>query len=133
MAFSLRTTRDNHLKVFSIKKILELLGESINDEINIDGRAYLISSFVALDGGSGTGQNIIWNTLELVVLNDAQQVFSLSESITDFTNIQLLVNGVLYAYGITESYHISGDNLYWHGDFSLEISDQIFLKYSKII
>ncbi len=132
MSFSLRTIRDNHSKVFSIQKILELLGETINDEIRIDGKAYRISSFIALDSG-GTGQVIIWQTLELLVTEDAQQLFPLSDSIRDFTNIQLYVNGVLYTYGIPESYHISGDNLYWHGDFILETSDQIYLKYSKTI
>ncbi len=133
MSFSLRTIRDNHSKVFSIQKILELLGETINDEIRIDGKAYRISSFLALDSGGGTGQIIIWQTLDLVVTQDAQQLFPLSDSINDFTNIQLYVNGVLYTYGMLESYHISGDNLHWHGEFILETSDQIHLKYSKTI
>lgn len=133
MSFSLRTIRDNHSKVFSIRKILELLGETINDEIRIDGKAYRISSFLALDSSGGTGQIIIWQTLDLWVTQDAQQLFPLSDSISDFTNIQLYVNGVLYTYGILESYHISGDNLHWHGEFILETSDQIQLKYSKTI
>jgi len=133
VAFSLRTIRDNHSKVFSIQKILELLGENINDEINIDGRAYRISSFIALDEGSGTGQNIIWQTMELVVIENNQQIFSLEESVSDFSSTQLFINGILYTYGIPESYHISGNNLYWHGDFILETSDQIYLKYNKTI
>jgi len=133
VSFSLRTIRDNHSKVFSIRKILELLGETINDEIRIDGKAYRISSFLALDSSGGTGQIIIWQTLDLWVTQDAQQLFPLSDSISDFTNIQLYVNGVLYTYGILESYHISGDNLHWHGEFILETSDQIQLKYSKTI
>jgi hypothetical protein len=118
--------------VFSIQKILELLGETINDEICIDGKSYRISSFIALDSG-GTGQIIIWQTLEIFVIENAQQLFPLSDSISDFTNIQLYVNGVLYTYGIPESYHILEGNLYWHGDFILETSDQIHLKYSKSI
>jgi len=132
VAFSLRTIRDNQSKVFSIRKILELLGEEINDEISIDGKAYRISSFLSLDGG-GTGQSIIWESLDLIVTKNAQLQFPIGELFGDFINTQLFINGVLYAYGLTESYHIVTNTLWWHGDFDLEISDRVVLKFSKTI
>ncbi len=133
MGFSLRTIRDNKLKVFSIKKILELLGENINDEILIDGKSYRISSFLSLDGSGGTGQTIVCQTLELLVVKGDQFQFPISESISSASNIKLFVNGIFYSYGINKSYHISSSNLIWHGDFALETTDEIILKYSIII
>ena len=129
MAFSLRTTRDNQLKLFSMKKILEIIGEDINDEINIDGKAYLLSSFVDLGGNGGGGSTYIWNTTNLVVSNNGQIEFYLSNIISDFSNTRLYINGVHYEYGITKSYHIIGRTLLWHGGFELGTGDEIYLKY----
>ncbi len=133
MAFSLRTTRDYQLKLFSIKKILEIIGENINDEINIDGKAYLLSSFVDLGGNGGGGSTYIWNTTHLVVTNANQVEFYLSNIISDFSNTRLYINGVHYEYGITKAYHIIGRTLLWHGGFELETGDEIYLKYVKSI
>ena len=133
MAFSLRTVRDNDSKVFSIRKILELLGENINDEILIDGKAYRISSFLALDGGSGTGESSVWISTQLLVRENKQTIFTLSETINSLDEIQLFINGILYPYGLNESYHILSTLLYWHGGFDLELSDRVMLKYNQII
>ena len=129
MAFSLRTTRDNQLKLFSMKKILEMIGEEINDEINIDGKAYLLSSFVDLGGNGGGGSTYIWNTTNLVAVSNNQVEFYLSNIISDFSNTKLYINGVHYEYGITKAYHIIGRTLQWHGGFELGVDDEIYLKY----
>lgn len=128
MAFSLRTTRDNQLRVFSVKKILELLGEDVNNEINIEGKAYLLSSFVELNSNS-SGQNTLWQTIELVISQNNQQILPLNIFINDADSPELFINGILYSYGITRSFHITDNNLFWHGGFGLEISDVIYLKY----
>ncbi len=133
MGFSLRTIRDNQIKVFSVRKILELMGENINDEILIDGKSYRISSFLSLDDGSGSGQTTVCQILELLIIKDNQFQFPISDSIGNSTNTQLFVNGVLYSSGINKSYHISKGNLIWHGGFDLEASDEIILKYRSII
>jgi len=133
MAFRLKKVINGEEKVFLIQKFLEILGEPTNDEIQIDGEAYRISSFIALDGGSGIGQITIWQSMELSIIENSQNLFTLSESITDIASVQLYVNGIFYKYGNQESYHIQGGNLYWHGDFNLEITDYIYLKYSKAI
>ena len=129
MAFSLRTTRDYQLKLFSIKKILEIIGENINDEISIDGKAYLLSSFVELGGNGGGGSTYIWNTTTLVASGSNQVEFYLSNIISDFSNTRLYINGVHYEYGITKAYHIVGRTLLWHEGFVLENTDEIYLKY----
>ena len=46
MAFSLSKVVNGERITFSDKLILEILGDVINDEISIDGKAYRISSFI---------------------------------------------------------------------------------------
>lgn len=121
------------MKVFSIRKILELMGEDINDEILIDGNSYRISSFIELAASGETGQNSSCQALELFVTKTDQHQFDINESISNATNIELFVNGILYISGISNSYHIINGNLIWHGGFILEQSDQIILKYCSII
>ncbi len=133
MGFTLKTIRDNQVKVFSIQKILEILGEKVNDEILIDGKSYRISSFISTGGGSGEEQTTVCQTVELFASKDDQFQFSINEIISNSSNINLFINGIRYTYGISKSYHISGGNLIWHGDFDLETTDEIIVKYSSII
>lgn len=132
MAFRLKTIRNNQSQILSIEKILELLGEKINDEIRIDGKAYRISSFESLtDASSGTAQ--IWQTQNLIVEMDSQEQFPFSDHFTDTDSLFLLVNNSLYSYGINKDYHIESNTIYWHGDFNIETSDEVYLKYLKTI
>ena len=80
-----------------------------------------------------SSQTITSVSIELFVLENDQEIFLLDDLITDYESLQLFVNGVFYAQGDLKDYHVSGRNFYWHGDFSLELSDRIQLKYYQII
>ena len=80
-----------------------------------------------------SSQTITSVSIELFVLENDQEIFLLNDLITDYENLQLFVNGVFYAHGNLKDYHVSGQNMYWHGDFSLELSDRIQLKYYQVI
>ena len=131
MAFKLKKVINGEENIFLIQKFLEILGDPINDEINIDGDAYRISSFVSLagSGGSGTGTTYIWHSVDLSVVSRNQREFYLSNIISNFTNTRLYINGVYYDYGNSKAYHIIGRTLIWHGGFELEVGDEVFLKY----
>ena len=131
MAFKLNTVRDNNSKVFTIEKILELLGEKVNDEIRIDGKAYHISSFESLVGSSGEIQ--IWQIQDFVIETNNQEQFPFAENISNTQNLFLIINNLVYSYGQSNDYHIENNTLYWHGDFNIEITDKIYLKYLKTI
>ena len=49
--------------------------------------------------------------------------------INDPEGLLLVVNGAMYDYGNDAAFHLEGNNLYWHGGFTLEITDRIYLKY----
>ena len=132
MSFTLKKVINGEVQLFSTKKFLEILGDTANDEINLDGEAYRISSFVLI-GGSGTGETYIWQTLSLTISETGQQIIILSEAITETNSLQLFINGVIYCYGNLKSYHISDTTLHWHGGFILEPTDSIYLKYVKTI
>ncbi len=132
MAFTLKKVIDGQQKLFLIQKFLEILGDPTNDEIQLDGDAYRISSFIALDGG-GTGLTFLWFKVKLTVSETGQQSIIIPETINETDSLQLFINGVYYTYGLTESYHILDTTLHWHGDFPLEASDTIILKYRKSI
>ena len=129
MAFRLNKVINGEQKVFPNRTILEILGDTINDEINIKGKVYRISSFVNLSSGGSGGSSYLWNSINLLAVGDNQVEFYLSNIISDFSNTKLYINGVHYEYGSDKAYHINGRNLVWHGSFNLETSDEIFLKY----
>lgn len=130
MAFTLKELRTGQTKTFTLKEVLGFLGDSINDEIIIDEQIFRISSCQELGGdGSPISVNIDWVTLQLVIETDGENTFFFPETIIDTDSIFLTVNNVVYQYGQSFDYHIQDDRLYWHGPFSLEISDQVLLKY----
>ena len=58
MNFTLNKVINGESKSFSLQKILEILGDPTNDEINFDGEAFRISSFgseVVSGGVAGSG------------------------------------------------------------------------------
>ena len=126
MAFKLSKVINGEVKTFTQKKFLEIIGEPENDEVFLDGDAYRISSFVSIEGtGSGS---VLQQTTTLLVGSNNQTIFSIP-SISDPAISLLYVNGVLYTYGLSKTYHINGMNLYWHGPFALETTDTLELKY----
>jgi len=133
MAFSLKRVIDGQQKVFLLQKILEVLGDPTNDEILLDGQAYRISSFMALNGGSGSGINSLWLEQKLNVEQNNQQLFDIGNPIDELNSALLFINGVFYPHGMEESFHINNTQLHWHGDFSLDTNDKIILKFRKTI
>ena len=131
MSFSLRKVQNGEQKIFSNKLILEMLGDTINDEIKIDGEVYRISSFFSLSGeGSGT-LAYIWEIIDLPIIQNNEQEFSLNQDIEDLSSVMLVINHVIYRHQL--SFHISNQLLYWHGEFDLETSDQMYLRFMKSI
>ena len=132
MAFSLRKVLDGERKTFSDKLIWEILGDKINDEIIIDEEAYRISSFINI-GGESSGQTYVWETIDILISQNNQTEFSLTQDIDDPTNVFLVINHVLYKYGLQQNFHIANQSLYWHGGFQLEPTDQMYLKFLTTI
>jgi len=132
MGFSLSKVLDGERITFSDKLILEILGDAINDEINIDGEAYRISSFISI-GGEGSGQTYVWQTTDLLITQNNQTEFSINQDIDDPTNIFLIINHVVYRYGFQQNFHIANHTLYWHGGFDLEPTDQMYLRFLTTI
>jgi hypothetical protein len=132
MIFRLKKVVNGEESTFSFQKILELLGDPINDEIQLDGEAYRISSLVSFGEGGGTGQSTVWESRELSIQEDAQTTIPIS-SIDGSIDHELLVNGVNYKHGISMAYHITNNTLYWHGAFDLEPSDEVVLRVQKPI
>lgn len=132
MGFTLKKVINGSSRTFSNRKILELLGDPGNDEINLDGEAFRLSSFVGLDTGSG-GAATIWEEKYLEVGFPGQQIFRMDEAIGQAESIQLTVNGILYNHGQDKSFHVTAQSVYWHGAFALETSDVVKLKYLKSI
>ncbi len=133
MAFTLKKVINGEEHVFTVRKFLELMGDIANDEIILDGEIYRISSFLNMDSGSGTGTGYVWQIMTLSVSQSGQETVTLTEAITETISLQLIINGVAYAYGSSKSYHISQSNLYWHGGFDLDPMDTVYLKYLKAI
>ena len=128
MAFSLSKVSDGERKLFSNKLLLEILGDVINDEIFIDGEAFRISSFINI-GEEGSGQNIVFQTIEIPISQDNQTEFNLTQDIQDPKNAFLVINHVLYRFGQQLDFYITDRMLYWHGGFPLEASDQMYLRF----
>ena len=134
MIFSLQKVINGNVNIFEFEKILEILGDKINDEINIDGNAYRISSYTGIDGGTGgSGETTLWIEASLRVLTTGQTTIQLNQGVNQHESLQLFINGIYYEYGMEESYHIVNNILRWHGGFELEPTDEIVLKFRKSI
>ena len=130
MGFTLRHLLTGETRDFSTKQLLEILGDKVNDEIQLYGEVYRISSFVATDGGDFTPPVLEWNSLTIPTANG---VSSFAFSATDeTTGLFLTVNGVLYEYGPTKDFHIAGGNILWHGTFALDSKDVMIVKWLKM-
>lgn len=130
MGFTLRHLLTGETRDFSTKQLLEILGDKVNDEIQLYGEVYRISSFIATDGGDFTPPVLEWNSLTIPT---ADGVTSFAFSATDeTTGLFLTVNGVLYEYGPTKDFHIAGGNILWHGTFALDSKDVMIVKWLKM-
>jgi hypothetical protein len=141
MAFEIRKVGSTLKKTFDIRDVLRRLGDRINDEVRIDDVAFRISSATELDGGDGgSGGGVIdpssiplplvdWIRVQLQVTESGQTYFPVTVPYGDPEGYFLVVNGAMYDHGINSAFHITEATLVWHGGFTLEVGDRVYLKY----
>jgi hypothetical protein len=136
MAFSIQRVGATESETFSIGDILRMLGDKVNDEIKINGHAYRLSTVQEFGGDGGSVDpsliplpTVDWIRTPLDIITAGQTNFHVSVPINDPEGLLLVVNGAMYDYGSDAAFHMEGNNLYWHGGFTLEITDRIYLKY----
>jgi hypothetical protein len=132
MAFILKKVGSNELQSFSLLDILKILGDPVNDEIRIQGEAYRLSSIVESNEGGETGQQlplVDWKRVPITVTTPGQVNFIVQIPAADPEGLFMVVNGALYDYGTDAAFHLDGNNLVWHGGFSLDPKDRIYIKY----
>lgn len=136
MAFSIQRVGATESETFSIGDILRMLGDKVNDEIKINGHAYRLSTVQEFGGDGGSVDpsliplpTVDWIRTPLDIITAGQTNFQVSVPINDPEGLLLVVNGAMYDYGSDAAFHMEGNNLYWHGGFTLEITDRIYLKY----
>jgi hypothetical protein len=131
MAFQLKRVGADITVILTMRDVLALLGDAINDEIVFDGVAYRISSCEELGAGAGSGAGVDWLSVTLPVTSDGQTAFALPSGVTDPESLFLTVNNVVYEYGV--AYHVEGSTLVWHGPIALEQADRIILRYPSVL
>ena len=128
MGFRLTPLLSDNAEQFTTKQILELLGDTVNDEININGKVYRISSFAAVDSTDGILPAIIFHTVEYIITPQDNNQFGFDVNI-DPNSILCTVNGVIYRYGVQKDFHIANKKLIWHGGVDLKVNDQLIIRY----
>lgn len=132
MAFSIKNIQTGLYQTFGIRKILELLGDAINDQLRIKDQIFKISSCIESTGSAGVG-SIQWVRTSIAVSIEGQTSFNFPNEITDTEGLFLVVNGTLCEYGSNADYQITRTHLIWNGVYSLEPADKIYIKYLQII
>lgn len=132
MAFTLTHIRTGEQINFTIRDILQMLGDPINNEILIQGESYRINNVQGdIGGGSSDGSTwrADWQKIPMTVGVSGQTQFSISINTSDPEGLFLAVNGAIYDYGINSAFDIDSGTLNWHGGFNLEPSDHVYIKY----
>lgn len=132
MAFTLMHIRTGAQKNFGVREILELLGDSINDEISIHGESYRIGNLQGDLEGVATVTSpwrADWQKIPITVDVSGQLQFTVNLATNDPEGLFLAVNGAIYDYGINSAFDINSGILNWHGGFNLEPTDHIYIKY----
>lgn len=131
MAYTLTHIPTGQQRNFTVREILELLGDPINDEIIIHGQRYRIQNVQGDIGGGGGGgiTSADWKKQTIAVNYSGQNSFEVNISTIDPEGLFLVVNGALYDYGNEGAFHIAQNILHWHGNFNLETTDNIYIKY----
>ncbi len=136
MALSIQRVGATESETFTTVDILRILGDKVNDEIKINGHAYRLSTVQEFGGNGGTVDpsliplpSVDWIRTPLNIITGGQTNFQVNVPINDPEGLLLVVNGAMYDYGNEAAFHLEGNNLYWHGGFTLEITDRIYLKY----
>lgn len=132
MAFTLTKIRTGEQKDFSVREILELLGDPINNEIIIHGESYRINNVQGdlSSGGSDTSTwRADWQKIPITVGSSGQTQFLVNVNTIDPEGLFLAVNGAIYDYGVNSAFDISSGTLNWHGGFNLEPTDHVYIKF----
>ncbi len=136
MAFSIQRVGATESETFSMIDVLRILGDKVNDEIKINGHAYRLSTVQEFGGDGGSIDpsliplpTVDWIRTPLDIITAGQTNFQVNIPINDPEGLLLVVNGAMYDYGSDAAFHMEENNLYWHGGFTLEITDRIYLKY----
>ena len=131
MAFTLTHIGTGEQRDFSVREILQLLGDPINNEIFIHGESYRINNVQGdIGGGTGSGTwRADWQKIPVSVGVSGQTEFAISVNTSDPEGLFLAVNGAIYDYGISSAFDIDSGTLHWHGGFNLEPTDHVYIKY----
>lgn len=125
MAFTLIHLLSGEDREFNTKDLLELLGDTVNDEIIIKGQVYRPSTLVEL-AGSGGGSPMIFRSFYYEIENDET-----SELVFDYQlnndAILLTHNKQLCDYDENADFHIANGLLLWHGT-PLLTNDRIVIR-----
>ena len=133
MAFQLKRVGSDVTVILTMRDVLALLGDAVNDEVVFSGQPYRISSCEELGGGAGGAAGVDWLSVTLPVASDGQTDFALPSGVTDPESLFLTVNNVVYEYGLERSYHVEGSILIWHGPMPLEQADRVILRYPSVV
>jgi len=133
MLFKLTNIRTRVQKTFSIKDLLRLLGDRVNDEISFGKERYKISTIQEIYTSQNDTSSLIWKPewikINLVVSASGQAQFRFEPNTDDPEGLFLVVNGALFDHGSHSAFHVEEGVLYWHGRFQLEPTDVVYVKY----
>jgi hypothetical protein len=129
MAFILQNIRSGQETEFSIKDILKLLGDPVNDEIKIGKKKYRISTCQELS--SGAGEDRQWVKTTLNVTANGQTQFNVPIDQNNIDGIFMVVNNLVYDYNT--SFTVNATTVFWNGEFPLETTDTVYIKQLKHI
>jgi hypothetical protein len=127
MAFTLTHIRTGEQRDFTIREILQLLGDPVNNEILIRGESFRINDVQGDIGGGNWRAD--WQKIPMAIEQSGQTEFSIDLNTNDPEGLFLAVNGAIYDYGINSAFDIDSGTLNWHGGFNLEPTDHVYIKY----
>lgn len=149
MAFRIKKLGDTTYKTFTVRDILGLVGDVVNDEVRIAGEVFRISTAEEIEsGGSGSGggsgggggdqfipgpmplPTVDWIRVPITVSSPGQETFNVQLPLDDLEGLFLVVNGAMYDAG--SNFHVQESSLQWHGSFPLDVNDTVYLKYLSI-
>lgn len=129
MTFILQNIRSGQPKEFSIKDLLSILGDPVNDEIRIGKQRFRISTCVELGGAEGEAKQ--WLKIPLTVNANGQTQFAIQLDTSNLDGIFMVVNNLVYDHNT--SFTVSPTTLTWTGDFPLEQADTVYIKQLRFL
>lgn len=148
MAFRIKKLGENTFKTFTVRDILGLIGDTVNDEVRIKGEVFRITTAEEIEpesgNGSGSGSGggapyvpgpstpitVDWIRVPIEVTSPGQETFNVQLPLNDLEGLFLVVNGAVYDAG--SAFNVQQGALQWHGSFPLDVNDSVYLKYLAI-